>query len=140
MRSHDEQTPQASPFFGVRQFNARANSSANRFLPTPSSPVNSKAPGRRPEVIIRFNASLTPALPVSSLNIYLVTSAAQKRNDQFSYSLLCLFYWTSGIYYFYAFGFGRGDLQIGVAYARVKLRVFDVESIAPAFYRGILSG
>src|ERR1044071_4495802 len=73
MRTHDEHTPHASPSLGVRQFNVRATSSANRFLPTPSSPANSNAPGKRPDVIIRLSESLTRAFPVKSLNIRLIS-------------------------------------------------------------------
>ena len=50
MRAHDEQTPHASWSFGVRQFKARATSSAKSFFPMPSSHVNSSAPGSRSDI------------------------------------------------------------------------------------------
>src|SRR6185369_4483148 len=83
MRVHDEQTPHASWSFGVRQFNARATSSAKRFLPMPSSPTNSIAPGNRSVTSIRFNAALTRSFPVSSANIVHreMAAALQVRND-----------------------------------------------------------
>src|SRR5215208_4638410 len=69
MRVQEGHTPHASWSFGERQFKARATSSANSFLPTPSSPENSIAPGRRSETSIRFRTVFTLVWPVSSSNI-----------------------------------------------------------------------
>src|SRR5688572_27741022 len=136
MRTHDEHTPHASRSFGVRQFNERATSSAKRFLPTPSSPANSSAPGRRSDTSIRLSASLARVLPVSSLNIHFVrcqiTSTTQKRDEDLPDSIMRLFNWTTGVDHLYPLRFGGGEFEISVAYARVKLSGFDIESIAHA--------
>src|SRR5215217_391245 len=99
MRVQDEQTPHASWSFGVRQFNARATSSAKSFLPIPSSPVNSSAPGSRSETSSRFSAALTRSFPVSSANIVHreVASALKIRNDNFPHALLCALHWSTRI-------------------------------------------
>src|SRR5262249_1648875 len=132
MRVHDEQTPHASWSFGVRQFNARATSSAKRFLPIPSSPVNSNAPGSRSATIIRLSAALTRSFPVNSSNIIHreVPAALQKRNDDFPDTFLCLLDWTTRIDHFHSLGFGQRDLQISIAHARVKVGFLDVEPVA----------
>src|SRR6185369_12247810 len=99
MRTHDEQTPHASWSCGVRQFNARATSSAKSFLPTPSSPVNSMAPGSRSVTSIRFNTALTRAFPVSSSNIVhgQVAPAFQVRNDDLFQTFLRVLDWPTRI-------------------------------------------
>src|SRR4029079_225798 len=99
MRVQDEHTPHASAFFGVRQFKARAISSAKSFLPMPSSPVNSIAPGSRSETSIRFSIPLTLAFPVSSSNIVhrKMTAALQIRNDDLFHALLRTLDWTTRI-------------------------------------------
>src|SRR6185369_17983422 len=123
MRTHDEQTPHASPSLGVRQFKARAISSAKSFLPMPSSPVNSIAPGSRSETSIRFNTALTREFPVSSSNIFhrQMTAGLQERNDDFPQTLLCLLDWTTRIDQLHALRFGARDLQIRSAHSRVKV-------------------
>src|SRR6185369_3145354 len=132
MRTHDEQTPHASPSFGVRQFNARAISSAKSFLPMPSSPVNSIAPGSRSETSIRFNMSLTREFPVSSSNIIYreVTPVLQKGNDDLFQTRLRLFDWATRIDQLHAVRLRECDLQVRIAHARVKVGMLDVESIA----------
>src|SRR5262245_55776018 len=69
MRTQAEQVPQGPSAVGVRQFNAFATSSANSFLPIPSSPTNNSAPGKRPASSIRFSTSLTRSLPAIFSNI-----------------------------------------------------------------------
>src|SRR5688572_3075979 len=69
MRTQAEHSPQASLFRGVRQFRLRATSSAKSFLPTPSSPANSNAPGSLPDSSMRFSTSLTRAFPAIRSNI-----------------------------------------------------------------------
>src|SRR5215203_5837448 len=69
MRLQEGQTPHASWSCSERQFKARAISSANNFLPTPSSPANSIAHGSRSVTSIRFRTDFTRVGPVSSSNI-----------------------------------------------------------------------
>src|ERR1051326_5364515 len=97
MRVQEEQTPHASWSFGMRQFSARATSSAKRFLPMPSSPTNSSAPGSLSATSIRFNAALTRSFPVSSLNIIHreMAAALQKRNDDLFHAFLRVLDWTT---------------------------------------------
>src|SRR6185369_4187855 len=137
MRVHDEHTPHASWSFGVRQFSARATSSANSFLPIPSSPVNSSAPGRRPDTSMRFNAALTRAFPVSSSNILhcQVPATLQERNDYVFHAFLRAFHWSTRIDQLHARRFGECNLQVCVTHARVKVSVFDVQPIARAAAR-----
>src|ERR1043165_4105318 len=118
MRVHEEQTPHASWSFGVRQFNARATSSAKRFLPMPSSPTNSSAPGSLSATIIRFSEALTRSFPVSSLNIIhrKMSAAFQKRNDDLLDAVLRVLDWTTRIDQLHAFGFGARELQISIAH------------------------
>src|SRR5215217_8446729 len=132
MRTHDEQTPQASLSFGVRQFKARATSSAKSLLPIPSSPVNSMAPGSRSETSIRFSIALTREFPVSSSNIFhrQVTPALQERNDDLFQTRLCVLNWTTRVDQLHALRFGERDLQISIAHARVKVGILDVQTIA----------
>src|SRR5690349_23052276 len=116
MRTHDEQTPHASLSFGVRQFKARATSSAKSFLPMPSSPVNSIAPGSRSLTSIRFSAALTREFPVSSSNILhgQMASALKKRNDDFFHAFLGFFHWSARVDQLHAFGFLQRDLQVSI--------------------------
>src|ERR1044072_5415563 len=132
MRTHDEQTPHASPSFSVRQFKARAISSAKSFLPIPSSPVNSIAPGSRSETSIRFNIALTREFPVSSSNIVHceVAAALQIGNDDLSQAFLRALDWTTRVDQLHALRFGERDLQVRIAHARVKVGVLDIQTIA----------
>src|SRR5215207_5796243 len=132
MRVHDEQTPHASSSLGVRQFNARAISSAKSFLPMPSSPVNSMAPGSRSVTSIRFSIALTREFPVSSSNIShrQVTPALQEGNDDLFHTLVGVLHWATRIDQLHALGFGECDPQIRIAHTRVKVSLLDIESIA----------
>src|SRR5678815_5422154 len=114
MRVQDEHTPHASRSFGVRQFKARATSSAKRFLPMPSSPTNSIAPGNRSVTSMRFNAALTRSFPVNSSNIVhrRMSAALQKWNDDVFEALLCVLNWTTRIDQLNSLRFGVRDLQI----------------------------
>src|ERR1044072_1124084 len=116
MRTHDEHTPHASSSFGVRQFKARAISSAKSFLPMPSSPVNSIAPGSRSETSIRFNISLTLAFPVSSSNIIHRERAAalQKGNHDVLQTRLRLFDWATRVDQLHPVRFRERDLQVRI--------------------------
>src|SRR5678816_1174506 len=132
MRTHEEQTPHASSFFGVRQFNARAISSAKSFLPMPSSPVNSIAPGSRSATSIRFSAALTREFPVSSSNILdgEMASALEIWNDDFSHALLRFVDWSTRIDQLHALGFFERNLEVGITHPAVKVGVFDIETVA----------
>src|SRR5689334_22981280 len=132
MRVHDEQTPHPSWPFGVRQFNARATSSAKRFLPIPSSPVNSSAPGSLSADSIRRNAALTRSFPVNSSNIIHreLAAALQKGNDYLLQAFLRVLDWTTRVNQLHAVRFGPRDLQVSIAHARVKVGFLDVEPIA----------
>src|SRR6185503_924402 len=131
MRTHDEQTPHASRSFGVRQFKARATSSAKRFLPMPSSPVNSSAPGSRSVTSIRFSAALTREFPVSSSNILhgQMASALEIGDDDFSHVLLSSFHWSTRVNQLHALGFPERDLQVSITDASVKVGVLDIQAI-----------
>src|SRR5262249_38285684 len=124
MRVQDEQTPHASWSFGVRQFSARATSSAKRFLPIPSSPTNSNAPGKRSATSIRFSAALTRSFPVNSSNIFHreMAAALQEGNDDVFHTCLRAFHWTTRVNQLHALRFGQRDLQVSIAHARVKVR------------------
>src|SRR5215813_12089562 len=104
MRVQAEHWTHASLFRGVRQFSARATSSANSFFPTPSSPANSNAPGSRPVSSIRFNTSLTRAFPAIWSNMRLLDSGstAQKREDHVLHARLRLLHWTTGVDHFHS--------------------------------------
>src|ERR1041385_1502243 len=132
MRVHDEQTPHASWSCGVRQFNARATSRAKRFLPMPSSPTNSSAPGSLSVTSIRFSDALTRSFPVSSSNIIHceVSAALQKWNDDLFDAFLCVVDWSTRVNQLHALRFGQRDLQVRITHARVKVGFLDVESIA----------
>src|SRR5689334_24362449 len=125
MRTHDEQTPHASLFLGVRQFNTRATSSAKSFLPMPSSPVNSIAPGSRSDTSIRFSIALTREFPISSSNIFhrQMAPGSQEGNNNLSQTLLCLLDWTTRFDQLHAFRFGDRDLQIRISHTRMKVGV-----------------
>src|ERR1043166_9804733 len=99
MRVQKEQTPPGSWPFGVRQFSARATSSAKRFLPMPSSPTNSSAPGSLSATSIRFSDALTRSFPVSSSNIIHceVSAALQKWNDDLFDAFLCVVDWSTRV-------------------------------------------
>src|ERR1041384_3476904 len=131
MRVQEEHTPHASWSFGVRQFKARATSRAKSFLPIPSSPVNSSAPGSRSAISMRFSAALTRSFPVSSANIVHreVASTLKIRNDDLSNALLRAFHWSTGVDQLDSLGFGEGNLQIRVAHASVKVGIFDIETV-----------
>src|SRR4051812_39196957 len=73
MRLHAEHSSQASTPLGERQFRAFASSTANSFLPTPSGPVKSKAPGIRRASSIRRNKIFTLEFPASLSNISLLS-------------------------------------------------------------------
>src|SRR6267143_2840666 len=70
MRMQEGQVPHPSESRGERQFSALAISSANSFLPIPSSPAKRSAPGKRPDFSIRLSTSFTRAFPVSRSNIW----------------------------------------------------------------------
>src|SRR5688572_26964020 len=131
MRVQDEQTPHASLSFGVRQFKARATSRAKSFLPMPSSPVNSSAPGSRSETSMRFSAAFTRSFPVSSENIIHreVAAALQIRNDDFSNLLLRAFHWSTRIDQLHSLGFSQRYLQIRLADTSVKVGIFDIQPV-----------
>src|SRR6476659_537476 len=99
MRVQDEQAPHASWSFGVRQFSARATSSAKRFLPMPASPTNSIAPGNLSATRICFHAALTRSFPVNSLNIVhrQMAAAFEKRDDDLLEAILRVFDWTTRV-------------------------------------------
>src|ERR1041384_2289119 len=132
MRVQDEQTPHASWSFGVRQFKARATSSAKRFLPMPSSPVNSMAPGSRSATSIRFSAALTREFPVSSSNILhgQMASALEIWNDDFSQALLRSLDWSTRVDQLHPLRFPERDLQVSITDATVKVGVLNVQTIA----------
>src|ERR1041385_6142769 len=132
MRVHDEQTPHASWSFGVRQFNARATSSAKRFLPMPSTPTNNSAPGKRSATSICFSAALTRSFPVNSSNIFHreMAAALQEGNDNLLDARLRVLDSTTRINQLHALRFGQRNLQVSIANALVKVRFLDVESIA----------
>src|SRR5215213_4681663 len=132
MRTHDEQTPHASRSFGVRQFNARATSSAKSLLPIPSSPVNSIAPGSRSETSIRFSTALTREFPISSSNIIHreVALALKEGNDDLFHTLLCALDWSTRVDQLHPLRFRQRDLHIRIAHAGVKVSVLDIKSIA----------
>jgi len=140
---------------GVRQFNARATSSAKRFLPIPSSPVNSIAPGSRSLTSMRFSAALTREFPVSSSNIshfqlpiancQLILSignrqsaignrnmapALEIRNDDFSHALLRFVDWSTRVDQLHAFGFFERDLEVRITHTAMKVGVLDIKTIA----------
>src|SRR6266852_2751939 len=69
MRLQDEHSSHASTPTRLRQFIAFASSSANSFLPIPSSPVNSSEPGTRPLTSRCRSDSFTSSLPMSVENI-----------------------------------------------------------------------
>src|SRR5947209_3311166 len=79
MRMQEGQRSHASPSAGVRQFKDLAISSAKSFLPTPSSPANSSAPGTRPIASIRLKISLTRWFPTKLENI----SKCRSQNPEF---------------------------------------------------------
>src|SRR6185369_16627044 len=130
MRVHDEQTPHASWSFGVRQFSARATSSANSFLPMPSSPVNNSAPGSRSETSMRFSDTLTRAFPVSSSNIFhcQVPAALQEGNDDVFHAFLRTVHCSTRIDQFHALRFGERNLQVCVTHSSMEVSMFDVEA------------
>src|ERR1043166_6668615 len=66
---HDEHSSQASAPARLRQFKALASSSANSFLPTPSSPVKSSEPGMLPLASKRRKVSFASSLPIRVANI-----------------------------------------------------------------------
>src|SRR4029079_11984574 len=125
MRWQAEHCPQSWLFRGVRQFKARAISSANSFLPIPSSPVNSIAPGSRSETSIRFSTALTREFPVSSSNIvqFHVIPALQKGHDDLFHTLLCVLDWTTRIDQLHTLRFRKRDLQVRIAHTRMKVGV-----------------
>src|SRR5215213_1679317 len=132
MRTHDAQTPQPSWSFGVRQFKARATSSAKSFLPMPSSPVKSIAPGSRSETSIRFKIALTREFPVSSSNIFhrQIAFGLKERNDDVFHTFVRVLHWTTRIDQLHALRFGERDLQIRIAHAPVKFGGLDIQTIA----------
>src|SRR6185295_3129958 len=65
----EEHSSQASTPTRLRQFSALASSSANNFLPTPSSPVKSSEPGMRPLASKRRKVSFASSLPMRVANI-----------------------------------------------------------------------
>src|SRR5260370_1705528 len=70
MRLQDEHSSHASTPTRLRQFIAFASSSANTFLPIPSSPVNSSEPGTRPLTSRCRSDSFTSSLPMSVENMF----------------------------------------------------------------------
>ena len=59
-----------------------------------------------------------------------MTAALQKWNDYLSEVLLRVLDWTTRVDQLHSLRFGEGDLQIGVAYACMKVVFLDVETIA----------